>query len=69
MNARSMLFEAFERAGFSMVRRRNHVIWRCPCGHAQIPSCGSPGRGRAYANAVAQIARTLRACNPERKAA
>jgi hypothetical protein len=69
MQARSALFKAFERAGFTLVRCSRHAIWRCPCGHAQLTSPTTPGKGRSAWNAEADIARTLRACNTQRRSA
>jgi hypothetical protein len=69
MRARSALTRTFERAGFTLVRHTNHAIWRCPCGHAQLAAPGTPGKGRSIANTTAEIARTLRACNQQRKCA
>jgi len=65
MNAKSTLYAAYERAGFILVRSQNHAIWRCPCGHAQVTSPRTPGKGRAADNCEADIARTLRACKPQ----
>lgn len=62
-----MVTRAFEKAGFTLVRHNNHPIWRCPCGHTQVAASGSPGRGRATANTMAQITRTLRACTPQQR--
>lgn len=65
MNAKSALYAAYEEAGFTLVRWSNHLIWRCPCGHAQITSPATPGKGRVAQNSAADIARTLRACRPK----
>ena len=54
--------------GFVLARETNHQIWRCPCGHAQITTNTTPSRGRADANATAQIKRTRRACKIEKDA-
>jgi hypothetical protein len=62
----------FEAAGFTLARQKNHQVWRCPCGRHQVVTHCSPCGGRAHANALAQIARTLRECAqtvPEGKAA
>lgn len=64
MNAKSSLYAAYERAGFTLVRWANHAIWRCPCGHAQLASPTSPGKGRSVNNCKGDITRTLRACKP-----
>lgn len=64
MNNLVALDRAFTKARFTLVRQANHKIWRCPCGHAQITSSGSRHGGRGFENAMAQIARTLRACKP-----
>lgn len=59
------LRRAFEQAGFTLARQRVHQIWRCPCGHAQLSCPATPGKGRSIANTQADIARTLRACEPQ----
>lgn len=67
MRARSALCLAFERAGFTLVREKGHKVWRCPCGHAQVVTAGTPGEGRAARNARALMSRTLRACAERRR--
>jgi hypothetical protein len=62
MRARVALNKAFERAGFTLVRITNHAIWRCPCGHTQVVSPTSPGKGRCTNNMDSLIARTLKVC-------
>lgn len=64
MRARSALVAAFERAGFTLIRQRKHMVWRCPCGHAQVTCPSTPGRGRSTDNSHGNLARTLRACSP-----
>jgi hypothetical protein len=65
MRARSDLFRRFERAGFILVRCTNHAIWRCPCGHAQVTTPCTPGKGRSTDNCESLLARTLRACSTQ----
>lgn len=62
MRASSALIARFERAGFQLVRKNGHCVWRCPCGHRQVTSPATPGRGRSVQNTEAEIARTLRIC-------
>jgi hypothetical protein len=69
MQARSALIQVFERAGFTLARCNNHAIWRCPCGHTQVTSPSTPGKGRAMNNTMAQIARTLKVCEQNRRTA
>lgn len=54
--------DLFDKAGFVLIRAKTHNVYRCPCGHAQVSSPCTPGRGRAVPNLKAQINRTLRAC-------
>jgi len=63
MKASSALCRTFERAGFTLVRSNKHQIWRCPCGHTQVTSPATPGKGRSVENMRAEITRTLRICN------
>jgi hypothetical protein len=63
MQASTELFLMFERAGFKLARVKKHAVWNCPCGHAQIVSPTTPGKGHARGNAQGEIARTLRTCN------
>lgn len=63
MRARSALFAAFERAGFTLVRCTKHAVWKCPCGHTQVVTAATPGEGRADRNARAMMNRTLNACS------
>lgn len=67
MNDLTALDRAYTEAGFSLVRSRNHKIWRCPCGHTQIASSNSRHGGRGDQNAKALITRTLRACTPRQR--
>lgn len=69
MRDRSALFAMMERSGFTLIRCTNHAIWRCPCGHIQIVTATTPGKGRASRNADAQRVRTLNACNRLRRTA
>jgi hypothetical protein len=70
MQASRALVLSFQRAGFTLVRSNRHSIWRCPCGHAQVTSPATPGKGRSVDNCKADIARTLRACRqPTRECA
>lgn len=62
MRARSALCQTFEQAGFVLVRSNKHHLWRCPCGHTQIPSPKTPGKGRSVWNTEALMTRVLRAC-------
>jgi hypothetical protein len=66
MRAATALTRSFERAGFRLVRSNGHHIWACPCGHRQIVSPATPGRGRSMENTRAEIARVLRACKPRK---
>jgi hypothetical protein len=56
------LVNLFKEKGFTLHRHTNHLIWNCPCGHAQVTSPKTPGEGRAMKNIESQIARTLRGC-------
>jgi predicted RNA binding protein YcfA (HicA-like mRNA interferase family) len=67
MRSATALIDRFERAGFTLVRSNGHQIWRCPCGHRQVTSPSTPGRGRSTQNMEAEIARTLKACKPQTK--
>lgn len=69
MDNRKALINYLVSAGFTLIRSRKHLIWRCPCGHTQIPSSGSHHEGRGDQNARALIARTLRACADKGRAA
>lgn len=70
MRGRTEITKSFVRAGFTLVRRRNHEIWACPCGHAQIVAATSgDGKGSAAVNLRTRIARTLRACQQQRSTA
>jgi len=62
MDNRKALTNDLVSAGFRLLRKKNHEIWGCPCGHAQIPMSCSRHEGRGDQNARALIARTLRAC-------
>ena len=61
------LVKLFEENGFTLARQRNHMIWRCPCGHAQITVPTSPGKPTNLTAGVAYLNRTKRACKPTRK--
>lgn len=65
MRPQSSLHREFERAGFTLVRWSKHLIWRCPCGHAQVVTPASPGEGRSAYNTTALLARTVRACKAQ----
>jgi hypothetical protein len=67
MRARSEITRMFERAGFTLVRKRNHLIWRCPCGHTQVTCAATPGKGRSTDNTRACMNRTIRACIPQQQ--
>jgi hypothetical protein len=70
MQASTALVLAFRQAGFTLVRRNGHLIWRCPCGHTQLTSPATPGKGRSVDNCKGDIARTLRVCRqPTRECA
>jgi hypothetical protein len=58
----SALVQTFREAGFTLVREKNHQIWRCPCGHTQMTSSLSQHGGRGDQNARARIARALKIC-------
>lgn len=62
MRAYTALATLYEQSGFTLVRKKKHPIWRCPCGHAQITESSSCHGGRGDINARTRIARTLRAC-------
>lgn len=62
MRKRIFCDEMFEKAGFVLIRAKNHNVYQCPCGHTRISSASTPGRGRAVPNIKANITRTLRAC-------
>lgn len=64
VTARARLYEA---VGFTLARAKNHPIWRCPCGHAQISDTHSHCEGRGDINARRRIARTLRVCEQRLK--
>jgi len=53
-------------SGLTLIRDKNHQVWRCPCGHTQVVLRCSPSGGRGDKNAKAQLKRTLREC-AERK--
>ncbi len=58
------LVSLFEQNGFTLARKRNHMVWRCQCGHAQLAVPSSPGKPTNLTAGAAAIRRTLRACNP-----
>jgi hypothetical protein len=55
--------QLFQQSGFTLVRSKNHMIWRCPCGRHQLVTSTSRCGGRGDENAKADIRRTLRACS------
>jgi hypothetical protein len=67
MNSVSEMNQAFLRAGFALVREKNHPVWRCPCGHKQVTSSNTHCEGRADRNSAALIRRTLRECRKQRR--
>lgn len=67
MRSVSALVKLFRENGFTLLRQTNHQIWRCPCGHTQIVSSGSPSGGRGDHNCKARIRRTLRECEQNLK--
>jgi hypothetical protein len=67
MRARSALFEAFERAGFTLVRCHRHAVWACPCGHTLVTTPTTPGKGRSTSNSMSRLASTLAACKKNLK--
>jgi hypothetical protein len=70
MRAHRELFKRFEGAGFTLVRKSNHAIWRCPCGHAQLTTPRTPGLGgRGLDNCYSELSRALKICNQRRSAA
>jgi hypothetical protein len=63
------LVKLFKANGFTLYRETNHLIFRCPCGHAQVACPKSPRGGRrSIENTTAQIKRTRRACTTEEDA-
>lgn len=58
------LVKLFEENGFTLVRHRKHMIWRCPCGHAQLTVPSSPGKPTNLHAGAGGIKRTKRACKP-----
>lgn len=56
-----------EEAGFTLVRRTNHKIWRCPCGHTLMTTACTPQRRRGDQNARALISRILRECTSRQR--
>lgn len=64
MTPGNALKKKFLNAGFVLARGggNKHQTWRCPCGHTQVTSPSSPGKGRSIPNMEALLARTLRAC-------
>ena len=68
MKSTTALVLLFQEHGFTLARAKNHPVWRCPCGHAQITTISTPAQGRSEANAKALIKRTRRACIPEKEA-
>lgn len=67
MMARTEMARMFVRAGFTLARKKNHRVWNCPCGHAQIVCPVTPSGRRA--NTQADIRRTLRACRAQKEIA
>lgn len=65
MRAGTELFAAMRKAGFTLVRCKGHAIWRCPCGHTQLTTPVTPGKGRSTDNCRGDVARALRACRPQ----
>lgn len=66
MNSVTEEARLFVASGFLLLRRKGHLIWRCPCGHALITDTGSRAGGSARANNRARIRRTLRECERRR---
>jgi len=57
-------------AGFRLIRRTNHAVWGCPCGHALLVTATTgDGKGSADINVRTRMARTLRACQQQRSTA
>lgn len=69
MNPVTAIDNMFEAAGFTLVRKTRHRVWRCPCGHIQLTSQSSPCKGRGDQNVKAKLNRALRECTPGGKAA
>lgn len=69
MRSSSALANLFERAGFRLVRSGRHLIWRCPCGHAQLTTPATPGKGRSIQNSAGDLARALKVCEQNMKEA
>lgn len=67
MLAYTALARLYEQSGFTLVRKKKHPIWRCPCGHAQITESSSRHGGSGDINARTRIARTLRVCSQQMK--
>jgi hypothetical protein len=51
------LVKLFEEEGFTLARRQNHQVWRCPCGHATVTVARSSGGGRS--SGFSSFGRTL----------
>lgn len=62
------LVKLFEKNGFTLTRRQNHQVWKCPCGHALVTIARSSGGGRGEINARLQMQRTLRVCQTKKDA-
>jgi len=62
MNSVTAMFKLFTDADFTLVRWKNHPIFRCPCGHRQVSTSGSHCEGRGATNAQLLIRRVLREC-------
>ena len=45
-------------AGWTMVRKKNHEIWQCPCGKHQVSIANTPSDCRTRKNELANIKRT-----------
>lgn len=63
------LNNALAAAGFTVRRHRKHMIWDCPCGHAQITTSSTRQGGSGDTWIYSLMKRTKLACDENMKAA
>lgn len=69
MRSDNEIYNELSRAGFTLLRKRRHQVWACPCGRHLLTCQSTPGGGRSNINAITTMRRVLRACEEGAKAA
>jgi hypothetical protein len=62
MDSVTEMLDIFLTAKFTLIREKNHPIFRCPCGHRQVSTSNSHCGGRGSTNARLLVRRVLRQC-------